>query len=362
MIYPKPTSFYMNANFVGDRGSPVTTDVAGFEPLILSDDRALAGRVTGQLQQVMMRRTGVLQGEYVFFARGCLAIDRNGTPIRANYDPEEDTAHTSVFNQYENTCLTDDFFGLRDQALRSWDQLPTVSDIPVLSEWYGAFNYHHFMVRFIPQVRIYPDADDMPIGVPEELLARPFQRDLLSKTYGRRPIVPLPHAFRAINPRLSYEPISAAGLDWLRAQIGARARRGDRRIYVSRGQSLVGRKGGNIVETDDFKAFLARHGFETISFGGGELSVLDQIQLLDGARVVFSAHGASLTNICYLEPGAAVLELFGRHWCHHSHMQLSLMSGLRYTGVICDIDADANIVPDVSLLTLGLERALHLTA
>jgi hypothetical protein len=362
LIYPKPTSFYQSPNFEGDRGSPVYPALREDQPVVLGVDSPLGERVVRQLDLVMFRRFGRLRGEYVFVNRGCLAIDRTGAPIRANYDPEEDSAHNSVFNQFENVCLSDDFFSVRDTAVERWDSIPMCADIPVLSEWYGANNYHHFMVRFIPQLRRYPDEDGVAIGVPEELLQRPFQRDLITRTLGKRQLVPLPPVFRARNPTLSYEPISKEGLAWLRARVGLRARKGERRIYIKRGPSLVGRKGGDIAETPEFQAFLALNGFEVIGFGGGELSIADQVQLLDGARVVLSAHGAGLSNIVYLEPGVSVIELFARHWCHHSHMQISMHVGLKHTSIICEIDQHLNAVPKADDLRLALERSLDLTA
>jgi hypothetical protein len=362
VIYPKPTSFYQSPNFEGDRGSPVYPALRDDQPVVLGVDKALGERVMGQLDLVMFHRAGRLRGEYVFLSRGCLALDRCGTPIRANYDPEEDSAHNSVFNQFENLVLTPDFFTVRDTLFERWDSIPMCSDIPVVSEWYGGNNYHHFMIRFIPQLRRYPDDPEVTIGVPEELLQRPFQRDLITRTLGRRQVTPLPGIFRARNPSLGYDPISKEGIDWLRSRVGLRARKGERRIYIKRGPSMVGRKGGDIADTPEFRAFLEENGFEVISFGGGEISIADQVAMLDGARVVLSAHGAGMSNIVYLDPGVAVIELFARHWCHHSHMQLSMHVGLKHTSIICEKDENLNAVPSRDDLRLALERSLDVTA
>jgi hypothetical protein len=362
LIYPKPTSYYVSPHFEGERAGVVLPPPVEFRPMVIGRDRALADRVISQLDLAMFRRSGRLHGEYLVTNWGCIALDRCGSPIRFNYDPEEDTAHNSVFSQIESYCVSQEFFGIRDQLLRNWDSLPLFDGIPVLSEWYGSKNYHHFMIRFLPQVRRYANDPSTEIGVPRELLERPFQLDLISRTYGERRVLPLPIVFRVKNPRLSYEPISQEGIDWLRSRVGLRARKGERRIYIRRGPSLVGRKGGDLVETPAFLSFLERNGFEVISFGGGELSIADQVRLLDGARVVLSPHGASLTNIVYLDPGVSVIELFARHWCHHSHMQLSMHVGLNHTSVLCELDAAFNAIPDVQDLQLALERSLDLTA
>jgi hypothetical protein len=362
LIYPKPTSFYQSPKFEGDRGSPVYPAPRDDQPVVLGVDKPLGERVMAQLDLVTFRRFGRLRGDHVFLNRGCLALDRSGTPIRLNYDPEEDGAHNSVFNQFENLVLTEDFFTVRDTVLERWDAVQVVADIPVLSEWYAANNYYHFMIRFLPQIRRYPDEEGVSIGVPEELLARPFQRDLLTRVMGQRKIVPLPGIFRARNPTLSYEPISKDGIGWLKKSTGLRARKGERRVYIQRGASMVGRKGGDIADTPEFRSFLERNGFEVISFGGGELSLADQVALLDGACVVLGAHGAGLTNIVFLDPGVAVIELFARHWCYHTHMALSMYAGLKHTSVICDIDANLNAIPDANDLRLALERSLDVTA
>ena len=361
MIYPKPTSYYMNPHFEGERAGLVLPPPQEFRPMVIGRDRALADRVTSQLSLAMFRRSGRLYGDYLVTNRGCIALDRCGSPIRFNYDPEEDTAHNSVFSQIENYCVSSDFFEIRERLLANWENVPVFEGLPVLSEWYGSKNYHHFMIRFVPQVRRYADHPDTEIGVPIELLEQPFQLDLISRTYGERRVIPLPLVFRVKNPRLSYEPICQGGIDWLRSNVGLRARSGERKIYIRRGPSLVGRRGGDLVETPEFLGFIERHGFEVISFGRGELSIADQVKLLDGARVVLSAHGASLTNIVYLDPGVSVIELFARHWCHHSHMQLSMHVGLHHTAVLCEIDGGLNAIPDLADLELALERSLDLS-
>jgi capsular polysaccharide biosynthesis protein len=279
--------------------------------------------------------------------------------VRTNYDPEEDTAHNSVFQQYESYCVSEDFHTIRNYVTKNWNEFPVFHDLPVLSEYYAAKNYHHFKVRFLPQVRRYADSAETQIGVPDELLALPFQRELIGRTYGSRNILPLPIVFRVVNPILSYDPISSDGVAWLREHVGLRAERGRRRIYIRRGGSLVGRRGGGVVETPEFLAFLARHNFETISFGGGELPIAEQVALLNGAGIVMSAHGASLTNIAYLDPGVSIIEIFGKHWCHHSHIQLAMHVGLRHSGVISEIDDQLNLRVDMRRLEAAFERSLQ---
>jgi hypothetical protein len=354
--YPKPISYYQSPRFTGERGEIVTPAGDLNKISLVGADAALLGRVRAQLETIKFRRRGTLRGQYALIAGGVLAIDHNGTPIKLNCDSDDDWMHTSIFSYVENLCASHDFLRRRDNALSQWDDLPLVRGLPFLAELHAADNYYHFCTLFLPRVRHFADSPETILCLPPLLLERPFQRELIWRTFGARTILPCPNMTRIEDPHLLFEPFAPDGLAWLRDRVGLRARRGERRIYVNR---RGGWRDGGIADEGDFARFLERHHFETIDFGTGEVPISTQIAMLDGARVVLSAHGAGLTNIAFAEEGISVIEILPYYWSCFTHMQLALAASLNYFGLVCmAVDDQKRMVIDTSLLSTVLEQAL----
>ncbi len=359
-VFPKPASFHQRAEFDGARADPVPADIQENPLLLAGADARFTGRVASQLKLLKFRRSGVLRGQYVILHGGFIAIDRDGAPIKLNADSDDDWANRSIFSQLENFCDSESFVMQRDWALHHWDSLPVLPSMPVLAETYASSNYYHFTIRFMPRVRHFDDQEGSVIGVPLAHLQHRFQRDFIMRCYHRRRVRPLPDMAKVADPVLMYEPFTAQALGWLRRQSGLHARRGARRIFVTRRCSLVGRHHGGIRPDEAFEALLRGYGFESVDFGAGEIPVAEQVALLDGAGLVMSAHGANLTNIAFVESGTAVVELLPYYWCYFSHMQIALAAGLRYFGVVCQhVNENREMVPDLGLLSDTLDRALR---
>ncbi len=357
-IYPKPFTYYQSPHFEGERATEIAFALDLDSVTLLDADAAFRARFLSQLQTVKFRRAGRLHGDYVIMADGLLAIDCAGTPIKLNCDGDDDWAHNSIFSQMENYCGTEEFRTLRDNAVARWDSMPALPGVPLIAEPYASKNYYHFVIGFLPRVRFFEDAPAMTIGMPPKYLERPFQRDLIGMSYGARRIASVPDGTKLRDPYLMRDPFCQNAMAWLRGSIGVRARRGSRLVYIARRSSLVGRHLGSIEENPEFLAFLALHNFETIDFGAGDMSVAAQIALIDGARLVLSAHGANLTNIAFAEAGMGVIEIVPSYWCYYSHVQIALAAGLTYTGMVChELNEQGRLV--VNLDTLA--RALRLT-
>ena len=366
MQYPRPMSFYQRPEFEGERAAPFPPELDTSKLTFFGADEHVVARIVSQLTATRFRRSGRLHGEYAFLSMGGLALDRHGTPIKVHTDSDDDTAQPSAFSQIEQHCMTKDFAFIRNLVVDGWDNLERYHSIPVLSENYAYRNYYHFMIKFLPHIRHFPDSESTEIGIPSELMQKPFQRELAVAAFGQRRVVPMTMVLRVKDPQLAYEPVSREGLLWLQGRMGKRARKGDRRIFVDRGPppaELKGtnaiRKGGNIAQDEAFRAFLEKHRFETINFGNGEIPVRDQIAMIDGARVILSAHGANLTNIVYAEPDVSVIEVLPSHWTYYSHMQIALAVDLKYVGMVCEtLNAEADMVVNTVILTQALEAAL----
>ena len=355
--YPKPFAYYQSPHFEGRRAEIHAPDADMTRISLSGGDEAQRARILGQLQVTKFRRLGRLRGEYAILAGGLLALDRDGAPIKMNCDGDDDWAHNSVFSQLENQCSAPDFENIRQHILNKWDALPSIGEAPFLAEPYSAKNYYHFSMVFLPKVRHLAEGAD--VAIPRNYLDHAFQRELIGMTFGARNILPAPEIFRVNDPLLRYEPFGNENVRWLREKVAMRARRGERRIYVARRSTMVGRSHGSILEDADFMHFLERHGFETIDFGSGEIPVSAQIEMLSGARVVLSAHGANLTNITYAEEGVSVIEVLPYYWAYFSHMHIAAAAGLNYFGLLCtEIDAERRLKPDLGLLSRSLEAAL----
>ena len=359
--YPKPFAYYQSPHFEGRRAELHAPDADLSRIALSGGDEAQRARILQQLQITKFRRLGRLRGEYAILSGGLLAMDRNGSPIKLNCDGDDDWAHSSVFSQLENQCAAPEFANIRAHILNNWDALPSIGETQFLAEPYSAKNYYHFSMVFLPKVRHV--ADGAAIAIPRNYLDHAFQRELIGMTFGDRNILPAPEIFRVTDPLLRYEPFNNENVRWLREKVALRARRGERRIYVARRSTMVGRSHGSILEDAEFLSFLERHGFETVDFGAGEIPVSQQIEMLSGARVVLSAHGANLTNIAYAEEGVSVLEVLPYYWAYFSHMHIAAAAGLNYFGFLAtDIDAERRLKPDLALLSRSLEAALDANA
>jgi hypothetical protein len=355
--YPKPFAYYQSPLFEGRRAELHAPDADLSRISLSGGDEAQRARILQQLQLTKFRRLGRLRGEYAVLAGGLLALDRDGAPIKLNCDADDDWAHSSVFSQLENQCAAPDFEIIRQHVVNNWDALPSIGETQFLAEPYSVKNYYHFSMVFLPKLRHL--AEGATVAIPQNYLNYPFQRELIGMTFGDRDILPTPDIFRVTDPVLRYEPFGNENVRWLREKVQKRARRGERLIYVARRSTMVGRSHGSILEDADFMHFLERHGFETIDFGSGEIPVSQQIEMLSGARVVLSAHGANLTNIAYAEEGVSVVEVLPFYWAYFSHMHIAAAAGLNYFGLLAtEIDAERRLKPDMALLSRSLEAAL----
>ena len=164
-----------------------------------------------------------------------------------------------------------------------------------------------------------------------------------------------PATLAALRARL----LDAAGL---RADVAPH-----RRIYVSRARARARR----ITNEDEIAAHLARHGFERVFME--DLDLRAQMALMLEAEAVVGLHGAGLTNIAFMQPGARVLEIFrhapGRaNWApvrrttrlHPAFARLAWAGGQHYFALLAEAaDAGQSFDEgDVTVDTRALEAKL----
>ncbi len=275
-------------------------------------------------------RVGILEGEYALILEGSILVTRRGAVFSAVSD-SNDVGSSQLINR---TCASASFASAIENILEVWDRLPVVESPALLSDLYLT-NYFHFSLEMVPRIRQFPTASKGKLVVGASAVQRPFQTSLLSRAGADCGFIPAPQALRVRNPIVAHDFMSEDGVRWLR-QVGPRARRGRRLIYIRRGShSTRSGSGGGLEETAEFLSLLQALNFETIEFGAGK-TVEEQVAMLDGAKLIIAAHGAALTNIAYLEEGVSLIEIIGARTPRAMFMHLCVMIGLKYSGILTD--------------------------
>jgi hypothetical protein len=96
-----------------------------------------------------------------------------------------------------------------------------------------------------------------------------------------------------------------------------------RRIYISRKQSVR-----SVANETDVRSCLDSRGFFSACLE--EMSFLDQISLFSNAEIIVAPHGAGLSHIAFLPPGAKVLELFSQDFINTCYWRLSCLGNFDY--------------------------------
>lgn len=180
----------------------------------------------------------------------------------------------------------------------------------------GDSNYYHFLMDVLTRIGVL---EQVPQVAPPELWYVPqqrrFQHELLD-LFGIAPehrvdadehphvraevlVVPGPPAMTEKNPPWAVQFLRERLLP-AASPAGPAAP-----VYVTRGPSANNR---SVTNEDALQALLHERGF--LSIDPGAMSVVDQIRFFAAAPVVVAPHGAALTNLMFMSPGSAVVELF----------------------------------------------------
>lgn len=128
-----------------------------------------------------------------------------------------------------------------------------------------------------------------------------------------------------------------------------------KKIYLKRGNG-TDRK---LLNEDSIISALKNYGFEIIDTGN--LSIYEQVSLVQQAKIIVSVHGAALTNLLFSPDNLMVVELFSSDYfrtdCYYT---LSAMLKLNYWYIVGEKPARANwgdIVVDEKLLLRTIQQA-----
>ncbi|MET0447423.1 MAG: glycosyltransferase 61 family protein [Aeromicrobium sp.] len=236
--------------------------------------------------------------------------------------------------------------GWREHPLFLRRRLPPVEDVDqtvlVMATRGGSNNYYHFLLDVLPRFGVFEET--MPGRSVDALYvphAAAWQRTFLGLAgLGDHPVIDAGkhravRAARLVAPSIPNltEAAPPSSVDWLRSRLPATGT-GDtpRRIYVSRGQVPNTRRLVREAETMDL---LERRGFVLVE--PARLSPQEQIDLFAGAEAVVAPHGAALTNLLFLSPGARVLELFAPSYVNSCYWAIAQdIPDVRYRYLVAD--------------------------
>jgi len=347
---PGPTLFYYSSDFEGERSAPVLSNQSRKDFQIIGTDEATRWKYESLLKTIGFERYGRLIGEYAFITSHLL-VDRHGCGTLINVNGDDFMATGQMIDFWESQLCQD----MVANILAQWDSIPVLHDSSVLGEPYS-WNYFHFSTLLLPKARFFGHATSSVIGI--ENTTHPFQKSLLSLIIGERPIYPVNSTMRLVNPILAQSTSFQSNLTWLRHRLGTPVRRGGKRFYITRGSNSRSMSGA-IQETPEFLALLKDFGFETVSFGGGDLGINDQLQLIQDAGLVLTSHGAHITNLTYMDYPISFIEVLpplSRHLNLSVYMELAVELGFRYRGLVSQhYNRDGTLTIDLDALrqTLG---------
>lgn len=233
-------------------------------------------------------------------------------------------------------------------------------------------NYYHWLVLFFPKLCVdllevgIEQADGMSPAIIFPPLSLPFQNDsanvvarslkmpyIVPDKYSRisvkNLIYPIPERGIGLTPH----PIIRDTLRRLRDEMLGPEFPGADRIFISRWDT-GNRKISNEVELEHILSDL---GFLIVVLS--ELSLQQQISLFAKAKIIIGQHGAGLTNICFCDPGAKLLELHNpsyQNWCYR---RLSALFSVEYGFLFGEeLNAEPSVHVSNLIMSVNLEKVV----
>jgi len=333
MFYLPVSTVFHNKNFLALTDRRVDKGQFDFKNLY-GDGRNIRRAIANHFNSTHQEMAGVVTGEYIVFPNCQIMVDRDGLCSVLN-----SRQHLWAALNVDEYCSSENFFNELEDVLRMWDCHPVIEQSAILSDPYSE-NYYHWSLEMIPRIRLLDKRRVRRIVVKSASLSHAFQRSLLHYTVDDLEVVPINIPVRVINPFVVDGMMSQEGMLWLRHKTGLLAKKGKRRIYITRGaRGTRSSAGGGISEAPEFMSMLQAKGFEKVEFSA-DMTVSEQVNTLSGAEIILSAHGAALTNILYLEKGVCLIEVIGRGAPRAMYMEISKYIGLSYYGYISEENDD----------------------
>jgi capsular polysaccharide biosynthesis protein len=199
-------------------------------------------------------------------------------------------------------------------------------------------NYFHWIAEALPRLallrKVQPNAIVLlPGAQPPEFVTHTVRALGFTKTYNIAPqqivkvanlwVPARPGRHGYMSPSLTLE-VRQAVLDSVTKYLNP-ARQATRRLYVSRSRQ----KWRQLTNEEEVLSVLKRYGFETIYFE--DMKFVEQVQTMYEASVFIGIHGANLTNILFMTPGANAIEIMSDNYINPSYVSMATSVGVHYS-------------------------------
>lgn len=163
--------------------------------------------------------------------------------------------------------------------------------------WLVRKNWHNSLLVLPRHLQAWPIVRDSLnlMGANQFMFLRPGEKAKAHKVLLPERIAPTGNFHPAVMRQLREHLIKAAGVPKVQNR--------RRRFYISRNKA----RGRRLRNEHEAEPVFSKYGFETVFLE--EKNFQEQICLLAQAEVVVAVHGAGLTNVLFMNPGSAVLEL-----------------------------------------------------
>ena len=300
---------------------------------------------------------GVLRGRFARLGENNCLYDLDNrvfvTPMQ-----HDDTA----FGQYEKS------FGAYDRdAVHRYASASATREVRGMVLLTPAYpkNIFHVMVEAYGALRMLEPQHRL-VGHGPELAQYAWQREMIAKCLDGREVRVLDGTELLIDPVILFGFPNPAGFDFVRSRVGRLAKPGNEVVLIERsgpttrinaaGKPLS--NAGRFAETPAWKKLLKRYNVRRTNFGGGELTVSEQIARLDGAHIVIASHGAAMANFLFLDPPAKVIEIVEpQMFSRDGFVMISNHNGLPHRKLLCDrSDREGRMLVDVGALEALIEE------
>ena len=200
----------------------------------------------------------------------------------------------------------------------------------------GAPAYYHWLIDFVPRLLLVendPALRRRPMIVNYQFT--PWQQESLTAIYKARgwalpPLIRMPaeELVPLCDAAVPGRVDRASAVEILSKLYPVERPTSSQKLRLFVGRNNVGYR--RLLNQDEVAALLARAGFTPVD--PGSLSFAEQAALFGRAEIVVGVHGAALTNVAFMPPGGALLELWGGLRQPH-YVDLAKIKGLRYAAV-----------------------------
>ncbi|MEO5351700.1 MAG: glycosyltransferase 61 family protein [Magnetococcus sp. XQGC-1] len=231
----------------------------------------------------------------------------------------------------------------------------------------GMDNYHHWMMEFLPRLwcmRFIPELRALPVIMYSPLLpfhletlhaiGIPSEQIIILTTNTRFGTLIFPSH---IAPKYSY---SEHCITWMRETLlpafSIQSTSPPQNfIYVSRNKAQQRR----VLNEEAVIAQLQSRGFHVLYMEN--MSVKEQVETFNNARVVVMPHGAAGTNMVFAQPGTVLIELMPRSYIHAMCLLFTAFNGCHYGTLLCDDSgspARKDMAVDIGVLMRIVDQVL----